>query len=184
MVAAAAFALEASNKYLEYAEQVEKGTLRTGIAAEDMSALMYAGKAMGIEYEALVGGLTKFSSYIVKSASDTGYASSAFHKLGIDQADVKAGEQDMLPLLGKVQDAMHGLGSQVDRVAMARELMARGGPALIQMLQMDSESMKLLTDRAHQLAVTLTEEDVVSAKQLKIEIADMKATSDALNVQI
>src|ERR1700682_2484605 len=49
----------------------ERATLRTGIAAEDMSALMYAGKVMGIEYEALVGGLTKFSSYIVKSASDT-----------------------------------------------------------------------------------------------------------------
>src|SRR5258707_5203242 len=84
-VAAAAFAVEAAHKFVEYAETVEELSLRTGIAAEEASKLIFVGNAMGVTYEALSSGLTKFSSYIVKSASDTGYAGSAFQRLGISQ---------------------------------------------------------------------------------------------------
>jgi hypothetical protein len=184
VVASAAFALEAANKFVEYAEQVEKGSLRTGIAAEDMSGLMFAAKSMGVGYEALIGGLTKFSSYIVKSAEDTNYAKSAFAKLGISQEDVKAGIEHELPLLMKAQDAIHGLGSQVERVAIVRELMSRGGPALVQVLQLDAVQMKALTDRARELGLVLSEEDTKAAKEFKIVLADVKASWEAMSVSI
>lgn len=184
MVGAAAFAVEASNKYVEFAEQVEKGTLRTGLAAEDMSKLMYAGKILGVGYDELVGGLTKFSSYIVKSATDTGYAGSAFQQLGITQAQVQAGEKDMLPLIGLVQDKMSGLANQTDRVAMSRELMARGGPGLMQMLQIDSAAMATLTKNAELLGTVMTEKGVVGAKQLSAQLAAQKEVVDAFTISV
>jgi len=184
VVAGAAFAVEAAHKFVEYAEQVEKGSLRTGIAAEDMSGLIFAGKAMGVEYDSLVGGLTKFSSYIVKSADDTGYAHSAFKKLGISQEEVKEGIEHELPLLAKTQDAMHGLGSQVQRVAIQRDLMGKGGAAMVQLMQLDAEAMKMLTDRAKELGLVLSEDDTKAAKAFGIALAELKAEKEGLETSI
>ena len=184
VVAGAAYAAEAGEKYVEFAEKVERGTQLTGIGAEDMSKLAYAAQGMGVDYDRLVSSLAKFASGIVAANDGTGKQAVAFARLGITEKDLQAGEQNMLPLLEKVMDKFNGTTSAVEKTAMARELLTRGGAELVQFLSMGSAGLEAFTKRAEELGLVLTEKDLVAVKEFKIAVHELKAEHEALDLEV
>ncbi len=183
LVAAAGAALEAAHKYSEYVDEVSRGARVTGLSAENMSRLKFAADATHVSYDALVTGLTRFASTIVKANEGSSQQAQAFARLGITQAQLKAGEKDMLPLLEAVADRFKGLGSGVERAAMARELFSRGGPELLALLSQGSEGMKKLFAEADKLGLTIGTKDVQANEQYKASLHLIKTEMEALAVE-
>jgi hypothetical protein len=90
-VAVGAFAIDATDKYAKFVEEIDRGTKTTGIAVGDMSVLHFAAEETGTSYDSLVTGLTRFSSTIVKANEGNSQAAASFARVGITQEQVKAG---------------------------------------------------------------------------------------------
>jgi hypothetical protein len=183
-VALAAIMQEGTNKYAEYVEEVDRGSRVTGISVERMSGLKFAADETHTSYEALTTGLTRFASNIVKAAEGGEQQEKAFARLGISQEQVKAGEKDMMPLLEAVADRFKGMGSQVEKTAIAREMFGRGGAELVKVLSQGSEGLREFSRKAAEMGLELTTKDVAAVNEYKAAIEKAKAEQEALNVTI
>ena len=184
IVALGAFANEATNHYIAYVEEVARGSKTTGIAIGDMSGLKFAAEATNTSYDALVGGLTKFSTTIVKAAEGGAAQQAMFDKLGISQEAVKAGEKDMLPLLMQVSDKFHALGSRVEQTAISRDLFARGGAELVNFLNLGSAGIQKLIDKAKDMGLTISALDVNQMREYKASVRAIKEQHEALEIVV
>lgn len=171
-------------KYIDYASEVAKGSRLTGIGAEDMSKLRFAAKMVGTDYDQLVVGLTRFASSIVKANEGSEKAATAFHRLRIEDTDLQAGQQNMLPLLYKVSDAFHDSKSKVEQLAMSRELFSRGGSELLTFLSRGSEGLRELGKEAERLGLVLADKDLKALKEYKTALKELKAQQEALDLYI
>lgn len=184
VVAVAAAAGEAAHKYSDYVTEVERGSRATGISLEKMSGLKFAAEETGTSYDSLVTGLTRFASTVVKAAAGGEQQMEMFKRLGISQEQVKAGEKDMGPLLEQVADRFHGLGSQVEKTAVARELFSRGGAALVRMLSLGSEGLREFEREAAKLGLTVGQQDVVEVEKFRLTTKATEAQMEALSLEI
>jgi len=183
-VAAGAALWKAGEHAAEYADKVEEGTDKTGLSAEQMSGLMYAARNAGVGYEELIGSLVKFETVAVKAQKAGSDQANVFARLGISQKDIKAGSENLLPLLYKVADAFREGKSQVEKAAIARELFGRGGANLIEFLQQGAEGMRLFSQRAAELGLVLTEKDLVAAKAFRLEMIQLRAELEGVGLQL
>lgn len=184
VVAAAGAAVEAGRKYSEFVDEVARGSRVTGISAENMSRLKFAAEATHVSYDALVTGLARFTHTIVAATGDWEHHGEAFRKLGITQEQVKAGEQDLMPLLLLVMDRFKALGSRVLQTAEARDLFSRGGPAMVAMLSQGSEAMREMFAEADKLGVVIGAKDVEANEQYKLSLHLLKTEIQAMAVMV
>ena len=182
VVGIAAVMQESTNKYAEFVTEIDRGSRVTGISVERMSGLKFAADETHTSYDALVTGLTRFSSSIVRAAEGGEQQEKAFARLGISQEQVKAGEKDMMPLLESVADRFKGMGSQVEKTAIARELFGRGGAELVKILSQGSEGLREFTKEAEAMGLEITTKDVVAVNEYKAAIEKAKAMQEALDV--
>jgi hypothetical protein len=184
LVAAGAFAVDAAHKYASYVEEVARGTKTTGLSMEAMSGLKFAADQTNTSYDSLVTGLTRFGSTIDKANGNATVFDKTFGRLKISHADVAAGEQNMLPLLMKVADGFQGLGSQVERTALAREMFSRGGAELVVLLSQGSAGIQKFIDRAGEMGLLLGNEDKLNMLKYKASLKEIKELHEALDVTV
>lgn len=183
-VAVGAALEHAGNAYQAYAVEVSKGMKLTGMSAEQMSTLHFAAKKVGVEYDSLVNGMLKFSATIVHASQGNEAAAKAFGALGLTQKDVVAGQNDLYGLLGKTMDAFHNNTSAVQKAAMARDLFGRGGTELLNFLSKGSEGLAKMGEKAHELGLILTNEDIRAVREFKLAQKELKEQSEAVEVTL
>jgi len=173
---------KAADKAAEYALEIEDGSEKTGIAVEDMSRLKYVAEAVDVSYGSLVSGLSKFAANVDAARDKTSGQAAAFARLKISQAEIEAGSRDLLPLLYRVTDAFRDQLTATERVAVAKALFGRGGVELIEVLKRGSGALREFAAEAERLGLIITEKDVIAAKELKAEMHELKAQTDALTL--
>ena len=184
LVAAGAAAVHAADQYAEYVESVARGSKVTGIGVEDMSRLRYAAEMTGTDFDALSGGLARFTGNVVKGAEGSKQQLEAFERLGISQKDLQAGEHDMLPLLEQVQQGFAGLKNKQDQTAESRDLFGKTGTQFLSFLKLGKEGLKEMADEADRLGVIITEEDVKALHQYQAALAEQKAIQESVDIQV
>jgi hypothetical protein len=173
---------EAANKYFEFVGQIAQASKATGIAAEQMSGLHFAANATGTSMESLTHGLTLFEVATQKANAGSQQQAQAFHSLGITQAQVAAGEKDILPLLGLVMDRFQGLASGTERAAVARELFGRGGSEMIAFLRLGSEGLKHFTEKAKEMGLTVGKDDVEAMRRWTATSRELEEHAEAFTI--
>src|ERR1700728_4822520 len=67
-VAIAAFAVEATHKFEEYAEAVHKASAMTGLSVEQMSHMKFAADELGLDFDRVTQSIVRFSRFIVAAS--------------------------------------------------------------------------------------------------------------------
>lgn len=165
----------AAEKTARFAEEIEDGMDKTGLSAEQMSELRFAAEQTGLQYGSLVSSLVKFERVVVEAASSGEAYRQTFGRMGISQAEVKRGTEDILPLLMRTADSFKSHSSTVEKAAMSQALFSRGGAELLEFLGLGAAGIGQLSDRARELGVVLTEQDVVAAKAFKLASQELHA---------
>jgi hypothetical protein len=184
LVGIGAAAVDAAEKYAHLVEQVDEGSVKTGISAEQMSELKHAADITGVSYDSLVRGLTMFEAATVKAGEGAQLQERAFSRLGITSAQLKAGQQDIVPLLETVMDRMQGLASGTERASVARDLFGRGGTEMMEFLRLGSTGLKQMAADARDLGIIITEKDIVAEKEHRAALLEMKNELSAMAVEV
>jgi len=181
-IAGAAVAL--TSKYEDYINEVNHASKVTGIHIDDMSKLAFAAQMTGTNMDSLTRGLAFFEQQVVKANAGGQQQVAIFQQLGVSQAQLAAGEKNILPLLGDVMDKFQGLASGTEKAAIARELFSRGGSELQGFLKLGKDGLKAMADEAERLGIVLGEKDILAMKEHKVAQAELKASFEAFAITI
>ncbi len=184
VVALASGLMACAHEYSNYVEEVERGSRATGISIENMSGLHLMAEETGVSYDSLVRGLTRFASTIVKAAHGGEQQMKMFHALGISQEQVKAGENDMLPLLELVMDRFKQMGPSVLSSASAREAFGRGAIDLARFLAMGGDALRDYIHKTEEMGTQVHRADVESLEGFKAQIKLVTSYVHALGIRV
>jgi len=176
VVAFGAYAAEANSKFEAMVDAATKVSRVSGISIEDASKLTFAAQELGVSNDALTKGLARLSLMVLQASDSNSKYQQTFGRLGISQAEVKAGQTDLLPLYYRTTDALRDMKEKGVEAAMGHEMLGRSSQQMQPMIKAGSAAIKEMGVEAEHMGLVFT------AADQKI-VAGAKAMKEAMDIQ-
>jgi hypothetical protein len=183
MAAAGALAY-ASVKAAGYADQVDKMSIRTGIAADRLQVLRYQGDQLGVTWETnqtAIGLLTRKLPDLLAGGNDT---ANTFKALGVAVRDSSGNVRSMSDMYPEVIKGLSKIENETQRNAMAFQLFGRQAQELIPMIAAGADELERLEARAHQLGLVMAKEDVAALVAFQDQLGEFGQVLQSVRDQI
>lgn len=168
------------SKFLDTGDAIDKASIRLGIGAERLQSLQYAAKMSGATAEDMNGALGKLNENIAKAAAGKNEElASLFKKLGISLRDANGHVRTAADVLPEFADAIQRNTNSSVRARMAIAAFGDAGQKLIPMLQDGSKGLADMEKRAHDLGLTMSQDDVKAAASLGDKFTDLGSVFDS-----
>lgn len=168
------------SKFLDTGDAIDKASIRLGIGAERLQSLQYAAKMSGSSAEDMNQALGKLNENIAKAAAGKNEElASLFKKLGISLRDANGHVRTAADVLPEFADAIQRNTNSSVRARMAIAAFGDAGQKLIPMLQDGSKGLADMEKRAHDLGLTMSQDDVKAAASLGDKFTDLGAVFDS-----
>ena len=174
VVAASAFVLDATQKWMNYALEIGKASKLTGISTENMSRLAQAAEITGVPLDALTRGLGILYSHIVKANEGSKEQIATFRAMGISAKELAEAEKDPYSFLLRLSDAYHENASAVQQAARGREEFGRGIAEILPLLSRGRAAIQEMGDSINGTSKIVTSQAVIAAKEYKESLRVMK----------
>ena len=171
-VAAGAALAAAATRAAAVGDKFDKMSQRVGVSSASLSQLAFAARQSGSSIETVENSMRVLSKQMDNASLGNKTASEAFDALGISITDADGALRNKLDVLKEAADKMGGLDNETQKAALAGKIFGeRYGTQLLPMLNIGSEGIEQLMQRADELGSTV---DDVGAK-------DAAAFSDAMD---
>lgn len=168
------------SKFLDTGDAIDKASIRLGIGAERLQSLQYAAKMSGATAEDMNSALGKLNENIAKAvAGKNKELASLFKKLGISLRDANGHVRTAADVLPEFADAIQRNTNSSVRARMAIAAFGDAGQKLIPMLQDGSKGLADMEKKAHDLGLTMSQDDVKAAASLGDKFTDLGAVFDS-----
>lgn len=168
------------SKFLDTGDAIDKASMRLGIGVDKLQSLQYAAKMSGSSAEDMNQALGKLNENIAKAAvGKNKELASLFDKLGISLRDAKGNLRTAADVLPEFADAIQRNTNSSVRARMAIAAFGDAGQKLIPMLQDGSKGLADMEKRAHDLGLTMSQDDVKAAASLGDKFTDLGSVFDS-----
>jgi hypothetical protein len=179
--AAGAAVAGAVYKFAAFGDELQKNSLRTGVAVEALSALNYAAGQSGASVEAVAksfAGLARFTNDLRRGSAT---AVDAMQMMGLELDDLAglSPEQSYRVLA----DAIAGIEDPLLQGAAAQQIFGRSGRELLPMLKGGSAEIDRLTAKAEHLGTVFDQRTADSAAAVTDAMDDMSTALTAATVR-
>ena len=165
--------------FADAGSQMADMSARTGVSAEALGALSYAAKQSGTSIEEVEGALRKMQKGIAEATSGSKSAIDNFAAIGIsmDQLAGKSPDQQFALISAAIAD----IEDPTMRAGAAMNVLGKSATSILPLITSDVQG---LVDRARELGIVLSEEDVAAADALGDTLDTLKDTIGGLFVKI
>lgn len=168
------------SKFLDTGDAIDKASIRLGIGAERLQSLQYAAKMSGATADDMNSALGKLNENIAKAAAGKNEElASLFKKLGISLRDANGHVRTAADVLPEFADAIQRNTNSSVRARMAIAAFGDAGQKLIPMLQDGSKGLADMEKKAHDLGLTMSQDDVKAAASLGDKFTDLGSVFDS-----
>lgn len=168
------------SKFLDTGDAIDKASMRLGIGVDKLQSLQYAAKMSGATAEDMNSALGKLNENIAKAAAGKNEElASLFKKLGISLRDANGHVRTAADVLPEFADAIQRNTNSSVRARMAIAAFGDAGQKLIPMLQDGSKGLADMEKRAHDLGLTMSQDDVKAAASLGDKFTDLGSVFDS-----
>lgn len=168
------------SKFLDTGDAIDKASMRLGIGVDKLQSLQYAAKMSGSSAEDMNQALGKLNENIAKAAAGKNKElASLFDKLGISLRDAKGNLRTAADVLPEFADAIQRNTNSTVRARMAIAAFGDAGQKLIPMLQDGSKGLADMEKKAHDLGLTMSQDDVKAAASLGDKFTDLGSVFDS-----
>lgn len=162
MGAAIGAPLAASVKqFAEYGKEIGRLSAQTGVSAQLISALGYAGEQSGVGVESIAHAMEKMQRAV---GSGSKQAQEAFQLLGVSMAQLKGMSPE--EQFAAVADAMSNLDDETQKMNIAIQIFGRSGAELLPMLNQGAAGIERYAREAQVLGVSLGGQQTKNAREL------------------
>lgn len=162
------------------ADRINELSNQLSVSSETLSIWGYAAKQSGTDLETVADIVPKLSKRLMEAQDETSKTGKLFKDLKIDPRQF-SGVEDALP---RIMDLFKQLKSPIAEQALAMELFGRNGADLLEFLNLGSDGLKTMEDRARALGIVMNDQATNAAAEFKDEIENMKAATLGLGANI
>jgi len=148
----------AAQKAIQYGDEINKASAKTGVGAQAFSELAYAAKMSDIELSSLSTAFKKMQVSISQAGSGGKAAQETFAALGIEFASLRQLAPDRQFEL--IADRISQLTDPADRARAATELFGKAGADLLPMFEQGAAGIRKAREEAVRLGASLSEDQV------------------------
>jgi phage-related minor tail protein len=145
---------------LNNADEIQKMADVTGLSAERIQELTYAGNNLGVEIDAITGGQAKLTKAMAAAKKGTGAQAEAFDKLKISVLDSNGNLRDAKEVMAEAIDALGGIKNETERDALAMQLFGRSAMDLNPLIKAGGDELNRLTEEARKNGAVMSDEAV------------------------
>lgn len=172
----------AMNSAVEHVTAVRKAAMQVGSSTEQFSALGFAAKKVGVDFDGLVATTRKLDRMTDEARSGNKAAAEEFEKLGLS-----ADELAKMPLEEKyvaIADALAALPDHTAKSNAAFKLLGRTGVALLPILEKGGSSLREMFKEAEESGQIVKTADAERVKAFTKTLSMMKETIRGLFLEI
>lgn len=162
-------------KTIAHASSVKDIADRTGLGLEAVQELSYAAKMSATDMESLETGIKQMQKAIVGG-------SKSLERLGLSAAELQGLSPDAQ--FARIADAVSQLSNPAEKTAIAIEIFGKAGTQLIPMLDLGAAGLEKMRNRARELGLVMTSEDILKADELSDALDELGMRWDALVRQV
>ena len=171
--------------FTKMGDTIHKMSIRTGVAATELSALGYAAQISGAELDTVERSLRYLSARMMDAETGLAEAKRAFDELDVSITDTEGNLRPTVDVLIDVADRIAVMTNETEKSALAGEIFGmRYGPMLLPLLNEGSEGITKLMDKAKELGITIDTEAAAAAAEFNDRLTDMKGVLMALGREV
>lgn len=157
-----------SKKAADYADEIDKMSIRTGLARQSLQELKFISDQAGVEFT----GLEKAVQRLFKSMGDAEYGSirqvEAFKALNLSVTDASGEMKSMSDMFPELMGRLGEIENESQRNAIAMELFGRSALNVVPLLtELGEDGIRDLTDKAHELGLVMSDEGIAAMVEYK-----------------
>lgn len=160
-------------------DEIGKLSQRIGASTQALSQYRFVADRTGVSFNTLTMGFQRMTRRISEAAAGTGEARGALQELGLSARELNQlrPEQQFEALA----DSIMKVKSPADQVRLAMKLFDSEGVSLIQTMQGGSEAIRGLRDRADELGLTLSQQQVKAAAEANDAMTELRASFEGMS---
>ena len=171
--------LAATIKASNYADEIDKTAIRTGLAREQLEELRFVADQTGVSFASIQTAVTAFTRQLPAIENGSGEASKALQTMGISVRDSGGELRNMSSMFPEVLRSLRGMQNETERNAMALQIFGRGASELTPILNLSSQEFDRLSDRAHELGLVMGDESIRELVEFKDAMSEVKMQVEA-----
>ncbi|MDO5113075.1 MAG: hypothetical protein Q4E67_01740 [Planctomycetia bacterium] len=171
----------AVNQFMAFGDQLDKMSLRSGVAAADLSALKFAAEQCGSSIEDIGNGFRDLNKNL--SLAESGDAANLKRLEELDLSPAILSGMTMKEKFLEVAEALSNLDSESKKVELSMALFGEVGNKLLPMLKSGKAGIEELMAEAERLGITMGEDSVSDAAAMTDEINRLKSSLSSLTRQ-
>ena len=180
----AAFQAVSFKHIIDAADNISKLTQRTGLAAESLTALKYAGELSDVSIDDLAEGLKKLAVNMAAAAGGSKEQQAAFSAIGVSVKTTSGQLRSTDEVLGDHADKFAGFSDGPEKAALAVSLFGRSGDKLIPFLNAGRKGLADMRDEAQKLGVVFGDKLAKEAEAFNDNLTRIKAGLEGVKVGI
>ena len=177
IVGASAALFSLAKQASDYGSEIKDAQEKTGLAAETLSTLRYAGDQGGKSFESISAAVGKFSKLLGEAGNGTTDAVDKLKRLGLDP--VKAAN-DLDGSLDQVLKRIYDLPPGVQQMNAATDAFGKTGADLIVTINAMGGDLGAFRKEAEKLGVVLTDSDTKAADDFGDTLVQLKAQAQGV----
>jgi hypothetical protein len=163
---------------IEFGDEIDKASKKTGIGAERLSELAYAAGQSDIQFEALGTALKKMQVGLSQAGSGSKTANETLAALGLTIGELqRLAPEDQFELLA---DRIAALQDPADRTRAAVEIFGRAGADLLPLFEQGAAGIRAAREEAQRMGLTLTGEQAQALAEADDSIKRLSKSWDGL----
>jgi phage-related minor tail protein len=147
----------------------------TGISAERLQELQYAGNNLGVELETITGAQAKLTKSMAGATDETKGTGLAFATLGVEVRDKVTGElRSAQDVMNEAFTALNGIGNETERDALAMSIFGKSAMELNPLIKAGGDELNKLSEEARNNGSVMSNEAVAAYDSLGDTIDNFK----------
>lgn len=142
------------------ADELQRLSDVTGLSAERLQELQYAGNNLGVELETITGAQAKLTKGMDAAKDGTGAQAETFKKLGISVVDSRGHLKDASVVMGEAFTALNKVGNETERDALSMSLFGKSAMELNPLIKAGGDELNRLSEEARNNGAVMSNEAV------------------------
>lgn len=152
------WAIDAAKDVARLGDEIDKTTLRSGIARQEFQEWGFVAELAGASTESMVKVIKRLQLSVHQAGEGSKIAKDGFKSLGIETKDANGELKTATDLLPELADSLGQMENSTKQAALAQELLGKSGIDLIPMLKLGSAAIKEQALELHELGAVMSDE--------------------------
>lgn len=156
----------------------------TGLSTDTLQELEFVSAEAGVNFDGLVGVVSKFTNLLPSLESGTSEGAKAFTKLGVELRDADGQLRSTEELFPELIKGLQGITNETERNSTAQKIFGRDLTNLAPVLGFTADEFDNLLDAARESGTILGKDSLLAANDFRVEVDQLKLSIQKTALQI